>query len=735
MADWKAFKLQIPGNDLLESVRKVLETLLIFMEILKTILQTIKAFLIDFGNPLRILIEALIKLIMDLFEALKRSGLYGYYDIPNPLRDPTFKTQFGGYQAFIGRWKASLADTRDMNRPKPVKGALKSGFILLVIDTDGPVQLIRLIMALLQFFGQTFRMPRYLPPANFKVMPLGASGDPILSATKIFSDPPTAIELSWTLGSSQGSADPSFTGMAANLANEFNPPNWLVERSELAPTQEIIIDYDKDSPLLRDSSLTGPVTTNVEAKFVDPRNLSKKIKRKQPVIDEYGDPVIKFQKAFVLGAGGLTSILGQLGTYRFIDDDVEYDKVYYYRIRAFSGDLDVAKGGGVRYRGPLYQNKNRGDQLYLPWPSSGDQVVLGRPSQVARIRFVKGPGKFDVIANLRALFLTAFSLNFGQCYPTPYDKNNPLHVGVGSMAEMSGAVIGQIMLPLVTEKSPAKDYVADAEGHYPEQPWQEKVVRFQAARLVTRYADFLLDSGAASVEGFRKIMQGPLPKGPVKTKWPEVGAPKSLEILCGAFTKVEPDPNLGIAGSLLAAITEIDPAGTVPPDTAKAYGTAFQEAAVRENVLVAVNYLKALGDRGVPPDWIRFSILRDMIPWSGQFLYDLIAKIQALLDAFNGILAEIRKFIDLLIRKIDAMETFIKYLISLLNFILKLEIGCYVLYVPTVPGGDVADWFAAVDQAGGTKPTSGIDGYTAGICLAYMLPDVAAFTKAFGLIF
>ena len=738
MANWQAFKLQVPGKNLLEKVRGVLETLLVFMEVLKTILQTIKAFLIDFGNPIRLLVEALVKLITDLFESLKRSGLYGYYDVPNPLRDPSFKSHFGGYQAFLGRWKASLLDTRDMNRPQPVKGALQGGFVMLVVDADGPVQLIRLIMALLEFFGQEFRFPRYLPPANFKVMPLGSSGDPILSVTKLFSDPPKAIELSWSLGSQTGSPDPSFTGMAANLANEFNPPNWLIERAEVSPTQEITVEYDQDSAQLRDPTLAGPVTTNVEMKFVNPRNLAKKIKRKQPVIDEFGDPVIKFQTAYILGKGSASFILGQLGTYRFIDTGVEYDKVYYYRIRAFSGPLDVTAAGVLNYKGPLQQNKNRGDQLYLPWPSKDpkSRVVIGKPSNTARIRFVKVPDKFDVLENLRALFLTAFSLNFGQPYPASYNKDNPLHIGEGVLVEMSGAIIGKSMLPLISENTPAKDFAPSPNtGRYPDQPWQDKVVRFQVARLVTQYATVLMEGGSAIVEGFRKIMQGPLPKGPVKTKWPAVGSPTSLEKLVIAFTRVDPDPDLGAAGSVASAILEINPTGTVPLDTVRAYGSAFGEAAVRENVLVAINYVKALGSHGVPPDWVRFSILRDMIPWSGQFLYDIVAKIQALLDAFNGVIAEIKKFIDLLIRKIDAMEQFIKYLVSLMNFILKLEIGCYVLYVPTVPGGDVSDWFAAVDGAGGTKPTSGVDGYTAGICLAYMLPDVSSFTKAFGLIF
>jgi hypothetical protein len=71
MADWQKFSLQVPGKDYLEKVRGVLETLLVYLEVLKAILETIKAFLIDFGNPIKALVEALIKLIKQMFEALK----------------------------------------------------------------------------------------------------------------------------------------------------------------------------------------------------------------------------------------------------------------------------------------------------------------------------------------------------------------------------------------------------------------------------------------------------------------------------------------------------------------------------------------------------------------------------------------------------------------------------------------------------------------------------------------
>src|SRR5271170_2505129 len=97
-ASWIGFTVPLPGKDLLEGVRNVLEVLLIFLEIAKAILETIKAFLLAFGNPLIALLEALIALILELFHALQQTGLYAYYDTPNPFTDPNWKRIAGGFQ-------------------------------------------------------------------------------------------------------------------------------------------------------------------------------------------------------------------------------------------------------------------------------------------------------------------------------------------------------------------------------------------------------------------------------------------------------------------------------------------------------------------------------------------------------------------------------------------------------------------------------------------------------------
>ena len=180
-------------------------------------------------------------------------------------------------------------------------------------------------------------------------------------------------------------------------------------------------------------------------------------------------------------------------------------------------------------------------------------------------------------------------------------------------------------------------------------------------------------------------------------------------------------------------ITHLDADGNYDLSTFQGYIAAYTDASARRNILFAVQYVTNFLHGGVPPDWIKYSILRDLIPWAGQIIYDLLAKIQALADAFKSIMDEITEFIDAIERKITVLEQFIEFLIAILDYILSLSVGFYLLTVQS--SGDVFDWFQQIDNATGTVPPSGPGGYSAGIVLAYVAIDPGAFLTAFELIF
>jgi hypothetical protein len=134
-----------------------------------------------------------------------------YLDVPDPISSPNFDSTRGGFPAFISRFSASLYDTKDFNRPQPRPGSNKGGFVILLVDAANLYELLAKLLRLLKFFGKGFEAPRYLAPENFKVIPVGASGDPILAAANVFTDGPIeAIQLQWTLPTTQEASDPGF---------------------------------------------------------------------------------------------------------------------------------------------------------------------------------------------------------------------------------------------------------------------------------------------------------------------------------------------------------------------------------------------------------------------------------------------------------------------------------------------------------------------------------------------
>lgn len=721
-ANWETFALQIPGQDFLESVRSILESLVLFLEVLKTLLNTVKTLLVLFGNPIVALVEALISLILTLFTTLKRTGLYVWWDIPNPIIDPNLNRHVGGYQAFLQRFEGSCVNVRDPNRPQPIAGATESGFLLLVVDATTPLALLRLITTLMYFFGQEFKAPHYKAPANVKVLPATSSGDPILTVIQVFAQQPAALVIEWSLPGKQVSSAAGQRPVFQDYGPELIPPSFLIEKSSVNPNQTI------DVSQIGTASSAGLVTqqqvTNFEVNGQPGQPYTKTVK----LGDFWNDPFIKFQTYIPIKptANTATFLAGQLGTYRYVDTNVKAGQTYWYRVRQTSGDLTVNADGSVTF--PTTPTVNPiTKRAYIPYPGGNPTAMVGRASPIHSYKVPVYPtGTFDVVGNLKALFEVAFSLNFHQPLPAgvaftaaglPANSNTSvLDIGLGSLTQLAGPLVSFQAVPILGAAAGtgavAADYSPDpATGNYPPAPWQTFPVIYNATRLANTVAGSLLNSNLA--QAFQKYLTGPLPKSPAPAV---LGLPaNNLSAFILAFTA----PTTTTQAGMQAQVN---------------YGNAFTDAGTRLNILAAINYVKAFTLAGVPPDWKSIELLRDIAPWSGQLLYELIAKIQALLQAYQGIMQEILAFIALIERKITILEQFIEYLVSLLDYLLALEIGLSVLFLPET-SGDVTSWFSAISGAGGTPPSSGPNGYTAGVCIAYIAPDVTAFVTALSLIF
>lgn len=700
MANWNSFVLTVPGKDLLEPVRNVLETLLVFLDVLKAILDTIKTFLIDFGNPIRALVEALIKIIEELFLALKTTGVSALYHIPIPTVDPNFQLVTGN-DAFVETFRRSLYDVKDPNRPQPRPGSSKGGYVLLLVQANDPFTLLARIKQLLRFFSRAFTMPRFETPRNFKVTPVGDDGDPILAVADIFGKGPIeSVQLSWTLPTSSETPDLGFSDVVNRAAVEFVPPKWLIEKSTINPANEL-----NDIADIKNPSVAGKIEFEREVTVAGTPSTAKK---RELLRDENGELVVKFTEYIILDQTSLASLVGQLGTYRYIDRGVTANQTYYYRVRAFIGDLKLTSNNQIDWGDPVAE-----DLRAIPrvrWPSSGGpdaDVVAGKPTGTLSVRVPTSIKDFDVIKNLKRVYQSAFSCDFHRPVSTTAEDRLP---GEASLEDRAGVLGNREFFTLQALIQSSGDTTVEAVANLEASngpltlPWEEKVVRRHAARLADSAASSLLEAGSGPLEQFRSLM-------------------RSTRFLLGETT-------------LEAAVFRATDRGDDTPtdDKAAVFVVSYNDEDYREALVEVVSYLGNFTSQGVPPDWLTVSPLRDIIPWAGQILYDLLDKIQSLLDAFSGVISEINNFIALLERKIEALERTLQFLISILNLIDSLQVGAFVLAVPEIDGGP-QDWVNALTSAGGDVPPSGPGGYSAGVALAYVAPDVTAFKTAFSIIF
>jgi hypothetical protein len=700
MADWKSLQIEVPGKDLLEPTRAALEGLLILLDTLKAILDTIKTFLIDFGNPIRALVEALIGLIEETLLSLKATGAFALFHVPNPIEDPNFDNH-RGFDAFTEVFRQSLYDSKDFNRPQPRTGSTTGGFVLMLVTADAPFALVGKIKQLMRFFNREFSSPRYESPQNLKAAPLGPGGDPILSVLDVFAKSSTSIGLTWDLPTSSETPDLGFQDVLSRVANEFVPPNFLIEKStDINPPSELINIADRLDP-----ASAGKVEQVID-KLV--AGTTSTVAQRSLVRDIYDDLYIKFNEYIVVDTG-VTGIVGQLGRIRYVDSDVEPGTTYYYRVRAFSGSLDVTSDKQINFAAPKAEQGK--DEPKVTWPSSDSEpeasCVVGRASSIVSVKMppvlTGAAATFDVIGNLRRVFQAAYTCDFHRNI-----RGAEVVIGEESLTKLAGPIagfsseqlLGQILrAPGNTIAAQMASLTAAASFEF---PWENRGIRRQAARVADGVGSAFLEAGGTALETFRDLLQAPNP----------VLSSPTLE----------------------AALTELTSTTATDLQQGESFVAAYDDNDFREALLGVVTHIKSFTGGGLPPDWVSFSPLRDIVPWSGEIIYSLLDKIQSLVDAFNGVMGELNDFISLLSRKIDTLERLLEQLIQVLDFVESLQIGAFVLVVPEVQGS-VDNWVAEVEQAGGTVPPSGPGGYSAGVALAYVGPNITAIKSAFSLIF
>lgn len=152
-ADIDLTKLLEPVQPVLNTVDGVLELLIDALNILQSVLETIKAFIVGLLDPIRALVEAIINEIRAFINDLRNLGAYLYLGDTARAQYP-YQDLVGGYAAFQRRMVTAYVDTSDPKRPVfSGSTAVLSVYFYLSVQVEDLHRVIELVVALCRFFG------------------------------------------------------------------------------------------------------------------------------------------------------------------------------------------------------------------------------------------------------------------------------------------------------------------------------------------------------------------------------------------------------------------------------------------------------------------------------------------------------------------------------------------------------------------------------------------------------
>lgn len=219
-------ELKLPDSiqSLVDQVNSVIEIIQVLLDIALSGLRIAKAFLAGLLDPIKALLDALIKLLEDIINDIRSIGFYMTGDWW--LMDSTFSQLQGGYPEFEKRMVARFNDKNDPSLPKipPTKDVL-AVFWYIGVDFSGIDQIRLLLMKLLQLFQfdvgsflSVSSMPVPVDPGIRYTTDLG-SWDLLYDAMKNGDGLPQAAQVHWSL--KNATTKPSFVQYAPPPAGFF----------------------------------------------------------------------------------------------------------------------------------------------------------------------------------------------------------------------------------------------------------------------------------------------------------------------------------------------------------------------------------------------------------------------------------------------------------------------------------------------------------------------------------
>ena len=447
-ASWETISLKVdPFGSLKDPLKSALQVLETVEAILEAILDIVKAFLLDFTNPLKAIFALLLAAVRAIINQIKSSGFsilvvhpdFGRQDFASVIQSVA-----GSYPAFESKVVRKFYDTSDIFRPQYPPGS-SVGMLVFYIGTDSPGDLLLQLFALMQLINTPIILSGPPAPVNVKVNPVRKSGDPIASFKDLFgTDISPSLSIEWQMPlTPSGSRLPGFLNALVSFYNSFRFPNFIIERSE-TPQGEIC-------EVAVNSSTMGNLVGASVTKYDFPPPVST-----VPVKDLNGNAYRNFAtKTNISGSkllqGAFTS------TYRYLDDDpsLKPGQAYFYRVRAYFGDASAYLGTSIKPNQSTADAANsistndqlikyRGNQPVITYGSGGTtNVVMGNTSPIVRgfvPRVTTGAFAFNPYESIYQAVQVAILLNFE--YPPAQGQVTALELeqrtGWGTLAALAG---------------------------------------------------------------------------------------------------------------------------------------------------------------------------------------------------------------------------------------------------------------------------------------------------------
>lgn len=729
MASWSTLSIKF---DPLAPLKPPLQAVLVLLEVVEAILEAllaiIKAFLLDFGNPLKALIALLLAAIRAIINQLKATGfsiLVVHPDFSRQDFAQILASASGSYPRFESKVISKFYDSSDVFRPQYPPGSSVAMFVFY-IGTDSPGDLITQLFALLRLINTPAVLSALPAPVSVKVNPVRKSGSPVANFAGLFDSKETLndqLVIEWQMPTNPGGSGAfGFVNSMVSFYNSFRFPNFIVERSE-TPQGELV-QQEVNTPVA--GKQIKSVTTKY--KLASPET---KVSVKEP----NGTVYRNFKKKIKVSGADLVEG-AFVGTYRYIDKDgLQPGTPYYYRVRAYFGDateyLSCSSADDIIGNSNVVP-KNNGQPI-IKYGSNG--VVMGPVSEVRRgfcPNLPHGSFDFNPYEAVNDAVQAGLLLNF-DLPPPPDDSGGDTGIeqrtGWGTLAA-AGGQMGPIKSAFKTSDKLVDNFLFKATARRLSNSSLTSLM--SQKRLLKMLAQQWNDGVAQTVDKVLGVKGEKVSSGGARTPGNRTGAEFTWTLL-GIVGGITTESESKIQNYLLeekdykdgqAKLAGPYPLGPFKDPKGADAGVSAEERRKLSEFLRSA--LISLSGETSYLAWYSVTV-GDLFPAFIPFIYDIEQFILALLKALQTALQAIEDIILTIIRKIQALEQIVESILALIDL---LNINVRVAVFATASSNGSADSLAQALQDSENKPATSPFGLHSGLVMTFGGPGegfIAAF--------